>query len=175
MISTAYLTAQYLKKLNFNKKVYIVGSTGISNELNAIGIRNTGVGPDVLDGSLMTLVKDQFIPDPEVGAVVVGFDEHISFPKMMKAATYLSNPEVLFIATNTDQRFPMPNFVIPGVSKLFVLLSFTFKAFIRSRRVLWLQQSKLVRSEKLWSWESLKIGSALCFCKKKSNATASES
>jgi phosphoglycolate phosphatase len=118
MISTAFLTAQYLKNLNFDKKVYIVGSTGISRELDIIGIRNTGVGPDVLEGSLMTLVKEKFIPDPEVGAVVVGFDEHISFPKMMKAASYLSNPDIIFVATNTDQRFPMPNFVIPGVSFL---------------------------------------------------------
>jgi phosphoglycolate phosphatase len=95
-----------------------VGSTGISRELDAIGIRNTGVGPDVLEGSLMTLVKEQFVPDPEVGAVVVGFDEHISFPKMMKAATYLNNPETLFVGTNIDQRFPMPSFVVPGTGSM---------------------------------------------------------
>lgn len=118
MISTAYLAGQYLQQRNFNKKVYIVGSTGISQELDLLGIRHTGVGPDVLNGSLLTLVKEQFQPDPEVGAVIVGFDEHISFPKMMKAATYLNDPEMIFLATNTDERFPMPNFVVPGTGSI---------------------------------------------------------
>lgn len=118
MISTAYLAAQYLKQLNFQKKVYIVGSTGISQELDLIGIRNTGVGPDVLKGSFMSLVKEQFKPDPEVGAVIVGFDEHISFPKMMKAASYLNDPSTVFLATNTDERFPLPNFVVPGTGSI---------------------------------------------------------
>lgn len=75
MISTAYLAAQYLKQMNFDQKVYIVGSTGISKELDAVGIKHLGVGPDVLNGSMLKLVTEQFKPDPEVGAVIVGFDE----------------------------------------------------------------------------------------------------
>lgn len=76
MISTAYLAAQYLKKLKFNKKVYVVGSSGISKELDNAGIRHYGVGPDVIQGPALSLIHENF-KDPEVGAVVVGFDEHI--------------------------------------------------------------------------------------------------
>ncbi|XP_058834863.1 glycerol-3-phosphate phosphatase-like [Topomyia yanbarensis] len=117
IISTAYLAAQYLKAKKFNKKVYVIGTTGITRELEAVGIEHIGVGPDNLQGTLVDAVHG-FSPDPEVGAVIVGFDEHFSFVKMMKAATYLNDPEVIFIGTNTDERFPLPDRVIPGTGSI---------------------------------------------------------
>lgn len=94
-----------------------MGTTGITRELDAVGIRHIGVGPDVLQGQLGEAVH-AFKPDPEIGAVIVGFDEHFSFLKMMRAASYLNDPEVLFIGTNTDERFPMPDCIIPGTGSI---------------------------------------------------------
>lgn len=114
IISTAHATAAYLKQRNFNKRVYVVGSEGITKELDKVGIEHTEVGPDVMPSTLGDFMAKHLTLEQNIGAVVVGFDEHFSFPKMTKAASYLSDPNCLFIATNTDERFPMPTLVVPG-------------------------------------------------------------
>ncbi|XP_017059055.1 glycerol-3-phosphate phosphatase isoform X2 [Drosophila ficusphila] len=114
IISTAHATAAYLKRRNFSKRVFVIGSEGITKELDAVGIQHTKVGPEPMQGSLAEFMATHLKLDTDIGAVVVGFDEHFSFPKMMKAASYLNDPECLFVATNTDERFPMPNMIVPG-------------------------------------------------------------
>lgn len=120
IISTAHLAANYLKRMEFNKTVYIIGSSGIKKELDAVGISSFGVGPDTLNGGLKNLVDNELKRNlnSEVGAVIVGFDEHFSFPKLAKATSYLNNAECLFLATNTDERFPMTSCVIPGTGSI---------------------------------------------------------
>ena len=36
------MLAQYLAQLKFDKKVYVVGTTGITKELDEVGISHTG-------------------------------------------------------------------------------------------------------------------------------------
>lgn len=108
VVCTSFLAAMYLKHKNFVKKAYIVGSIGIGKELEALGIQHCGIGPDVMEGDELAMLES-FKPDPDVGAVIVGFDKHFSYPKLVKASTYLSNPDVYFIGTNCDTGRPSPN------------------------------------------------------------------
>lgn len=119
VISTAYLAAEYLKNLGFNKRVYIIGNEGVVKELDRFNIQHTGVGPEVLNTDLGTWVRTKMTLESDIGAVLVGFDEHFSYPKMVKAASYLNDPNCLFIATNTDERLPItPTLVIPGTGSI---------------------------------------------------------
>lgn len=105
-MTSAVAAAAYLQRQHFTGKAYVIGQPSIGAELDAIGIRHCGIGADALgpDCSLGELVNERFQPDADVGAVIVGFDEHFSFPKMFKAATYLERPGCLFVGTNRDER-----------------------------------------------------------------------
>lgn len=71
--------------------------------------------PDPVGTGLPNYIETKFKLDPEVGAVLAAFDDHFSYPKMMKAASYLNNPECLFVGTNPDERAPIhADLVIPG-------------------------------------------------------------
>ncbi|KAK8397372.1 hypothetical protein O3P69_004828 [Scylla paramamosain] len=116
ILSSAYVLAQYLKQQGFQKKVYVMGMGGIVKELQAEGIQSTGGEPEVYDGGSLSTLMDKMKLDPDVGAVACGFDPYLSYLKVMRAASYLERPGCLFLATNTDERFPVASkgLVYPG-------------------------------------------------------------
>jgi len=124
IIGTAYLAAAYLEEEGFDKSklVYVVGSTGITQELDDVGIKYLPIGPDPVSEKL-TLESIKLAPvalDARVAAVVVGFDINISFTKILKGASYANLPGALFVATNTDEQFPMKGTqcVVPGTGAM---------------------------------------------------------
>lgn len=103
--------------LSFSLQAYILGCQGIKDELDLLGIKNMGVGADPMPLN----VKDNLVPQVDVhesfDAVVVGYDNMISLPKLVKACTYASQVDPdLFIATNMDETFPTanPSLLVPG-------------------------------------------------------------
>lgn len=100
--SSSYAAAAYLESIDFKKKVYVIGETGILEELDLKGIEHLG-GPEDAE-KVVTLKKGEYMEhDPDVGAVVVGFDRYINYYKIQYATLCIrENPGCMFIATNRD-------------------------------------------------------------------------
>ena len=61
--------------------------------------------------------------DPDVRCVVSCIDFHVSYLKILKAVTYLNNPEMLFLATNLEERHCyQQNVISPGEGALTQIL-----------------------------------------------------
>lgn len=124
IVSTGHAAARYLRaRLRPEQRVYVIGSPGVTSELDALGVLHCGGGADaqqLAEQPLQQLVGGAFRPADDVAAVLVGFDEHFGFAKLAKAATYLARgPEqCLFVATSIDQRSPIKEAVIPGTGAM---------------------------------------------------------
>lgn len=108
ILSASYVTAKYLHDLKFDKKVYLIGSRGISKEFDHFGIRYLDSDccgkVDIVD-----VVSNGIELDSDVGAVVVSFDQNFNYSKILVAANYIKDPECLFIGTNFDEAYPTNN------------------------------------------------------------------
>lgn len=60
------------------------------------------------------LMAREFVPDPNVGAILVSFDPFVSYPKIHKASLYACNPQNIFIATHADERTNCFGHSVPG-------------------------------------------------------------
>ena len=104
MVTASFVCAQYLKEKNLNKIVYVFGGKGLVDELTNAGIKSIGLEPDPMPERWDLETAEALVNSMEenVGCVVVGFQYDISYIKLLKAVTYLHNPEVLFLGTNSD-------------------------------------------------------------------------
>ena len=129
IFGNAYAAAVYLKDIaKIKGKVYVVGSPGMKWELDRVDIRNFGIGYDedkpTSDINKLLQVRLQ----NDVDAVLVGFDPHINFMKIYKAASYLCNELCHFVATNNveksiyigkhmSRRMPMTGMMVNSITE----------------------------------------------------------
>jgi 4-nitrophenyl phosphatase len=101
IINSAEATAHFLlKKFPSGGSVFIVGEVGLVQALADAGFHQSA--NDVL-------------------AVVAGLDREISYEKLVKA-TRLIRSGVLFVGTNPDRTYPMPDGLVPGAGAILACL-----------------------------------------------------
>lgn len=119
IITSGSATVAYLKKINFNKKVYVIGRKGIVVELQNVNIACTE--PDTQSMSMyhQDISLQALNLDPDVGAVLVNYDHEFNYGKLVKACNYLLDPNCLFLSTCLDEIIPTNSGVfIPGIKPI---------------------------------------------------------
>ncbi|XP_023330010.1 glycerol-3-phosphate phosphatase isoform X2 [Eurytemora carolleeae] len=113
IIGTAYLAASYLEDCGFDKtkKVYVVGSAGITQELDDVGIQYLPIGVEermsiTTDLNLLG-AEDAGLYSKDVNAVIIGFTRSFSLLHIIYATKFLTNPNCLLIADSPDPTFSM--------------------------------------------------------------------
>jgi phosphoglycolate phosphatase len=105
IFSSSFAAAAYLEQTNFKesgKKVYVIGEIGICQELDLIGIPHLG-GPEDNDKKPNMGPGGMLEVDPDVGAVIVGFDRNVNYYKIQYAQLCINEDnKAEFIATNLD-------------------------------------------------------------------------
>ncbi|KAF8893092.1 HAD-like domain-containing protein [Infundibulicybe gibba] len=118
---SAYAAAVYISsviKLPKTKKVYVIGMSGLEEELKDEGVSFVG-GTDPADCTLEPYSLTNFVSDPDVAAVVCGLDTRLTYTKISKAFQYLTrNPGCYFIATNEDSTYPSAEGLLPGAGSI---------------------------------------------------------
>ncbi|KAH7926885.1 2-phosphoglycolate phosphatase [Leucogyrophana mollusca] len=127
---SAYAAAVYISsvmKLPKDKKVYVIGMTGIEEELREEGVSFIG-GTDPADCTLEPFSLTNFTLDPDVGAVLCGLDVHVNYTKLSKAFQYLTrNPGCQFLVTNEDSTYPSADGLLPGAGAISAPLRFALE------------------------------------------------
>lgn len=103
IFSSAYCSAAYLRDVaRLQGKVYVIGCGGVMKELRDAGVPVAEEEDAEPGASIYTCPLD-----PDVKAVLVGYDENFTFMKLAKACCYLRSPECLFLATDPDPWHPL--------------------------------------------------------------------
>ncbi|XP_063534731.1 uncharacterized protein LOC134744747 [Cydia strobilella] len=105
---------EYLKSVNFDKHVFCLTCPETKRMLESYGFK-TKYGPDVVHDNFGDFAE-YLIDDADIGAVAFDSDYKVNLAKMIKATTYLTRPEVLFINGPTDKLVPFNGQMTAGVA-----------------------------------------------------------
>ncbi|KAH8258040.1 hypothetical protein KR038_005067, partial [Drosophila bunnanda] len=112
VLNSAGSISSYLTDRKFDKKVLVMGASGICEDLKKAGF-GTMVSHLNADGKSWVEFVATLELDPNVGAVVVARDDAMDTKGLIVACNYLQNPRVLFLTTGRDGSIPFGKQRIP--------------------------------------------------------------
>ena len=118
ILTSAYLTADYISKQNPNYNIYVIGEEGLKEEFLSLGLNVLNIGEENNDEEIFNFDLK------EVDCVVTGMDRKLTYVKIARALCILSNEnkKTRFIATNGDMTFPAKSGLIPGGGAMIKIL-----------------------------------------------------
>ncbi|KAJ5493458.1 4-nitrophenylphosphatase [Penicillium diatomitis] len=127
IFSSSYSSAIYISRIlqlpENQRKVYVIGESGIEQELRSesvpfIGGTDPAYRRDIQPEDYKHIAAgDPSILDPEVGVVLVGLDFHLNYFKLALAYHYVKRGAV-FLATNVDSTLPNSGTLFPGAGSM---------------------------------------------------------
>lgn len=125
VFGSSYAAAVYVEKilkLPKDKKVWVLGETGIQKELEEVGYATLGGADPVLTESAIFDTNSEHLDDIDdsVGAVVAGLALNVNYLKLSMTLQYLLKDKKLlpFVATNIDSTFPMKGRLLIGAGSI---------------------------------------------------------
>ncbi|XP_047136118.1 glycerol-3-phosphate phosphatase isoform X1 [Hydra vulgaris] len=109
ILSSAYIAAVYAKDIVQAEKVFVIGSTGMKEELEDVGMKYVSFENEENQVYIAKNFMESFTKENGIGAVIVAYDPKFSLHHIAAAMQYLSDPCIPYIATNTDNTFPIGN------------------------------------------------------------------
>lgn len=106
LITSAYATSIYLSRRKKNARIFIIGETGLNEELKLAGF-------EIIKG---------FQNDDIADFVVVGLDQYFDYQKLAMALHHILKG-ASFIATNDDPTLPTEALPLPGAGTMVKALS----------------------------------------------------
>ncbi|KAH8673565.1 phosphoglycolate/pyridoxal phosphate phosphatase [Xylariales sp. PMI_506] len=129
IFASAYSSAIYISRIlklpPGKNKVFVIGESGIENELRTenisfIGGTDPALRRDITPEDFAQLADGSML-DPEVGVVLAGLDFHINYLKLSLGYQYLQRGAI-FLATNLDSTLPMSHTFFPGAGSVLIPL-----------------------------------------------------
>lgn len=121
VFGSSYSAAVYIARIMAlpppKNKVYVLGETGVEQELTAESVPYCGgtdpsLRRDMQPEDYVAIANGSAL-DPDVGVVLTGLDFHPSYLKYALGMAYLRNG-AKFLATNTDSTLPNAGSLFPG-------------------------------------------------------------